>query len=350
MVLNLFYAEPDEDRWFPYDRYPRRIVRRLVRGKPRPGGQTRVFLNLLAGLDEIGVAYRVNDYRHASRHPEELACIIGKPFVLDKIDWRNPILFGAAVFSHPIDDPNIFERRPVRKILVPGPWMRKMCEPYWGGRVEAWPVGIDTRAWCPHDGDKPIDVLIYNKVLWDRSRQQECLVRPLRETLEAGGHSYLELRYGHYREEDFHAALRRCKSMIFLCEHETQGIAYQQALACGVPILAWDQGGPWRDPSYFPGKVVFSPVSSVPYWDERCGRRFSSAQDFPEQWKRFWAAVDAGEYQPRDYILENLTLATCARKYADIARGLQHSAGDDVVAPVNAPAHGGGKTVDGDGP
>jgi hypothetical protein len=47
--LNLFYEELDRDRLFPYDRHPRRMIRRLVRGKPKPGGQTRVFLNLCCG-------------------------------------------------------------------------------------------------------------------------------------------------------------------------------------------------------------------------------------------------------------------------------------------------------------
>lgn len=327
MVLNIFYAEPDNDRWFPYDRYPRRLVRRLLRGKQRPGGQTRVFLNLLAGLDEIGATYRVNDYRHAKRHPDELACIIGKPFVLDKIEWENPILFGASVFSHPTDDPRLFERRPVRKVLVPGPWMKAMCEPYWGKRVEAWPVGIDTALWRPADsGGKTTDVLIYNKILWDRPRQEACLVEPIRAALGAGGHSFTELRYGHYREEDYREALRRCRSMIFLCEHETQGIAYQQALSCDVPILAWDQGGPWRDPSYFPDRVVFAPVSSVPYWDERCGMRFSDALAFPGQWQRFSEGINAGTYHPRDYILDHLTLARCARRYVEIAHEVQDAA------------------------
>jgi hypothetical protein len=55
----------------------------------------------------------------------------------------------------------------------------------------------------------------------------------------------------------------------------TQGIAYQQALSCGVPILARDRGGHSQDPSYYPHKVIFSLVTSVPYSDGRCGRRFS---------------------------------------------------------------------------
>ena len=30
--LNLFYEVPDPDRWLPFDRFARRIVRRLVLG------------------------------------------------------------------------------------------------------------------------------------------------------------------------------------------------------------------------------------------------------------------------------------------------------------------------------
>src|SRR5262249_55780751 len=145
--------------------YPRRVIRRLVRGRPQPGGQKRVFLNLCIGLDRIGVRYRVNDYRHAKKNSQELACIIGKPCVLGKMEWKNPIVFGPSIYSHPLDDPQLCERLPVKKILVPGPWMRDMCKPYWGDAVEAWPVGIYTEKWRPSEIEhKAIDVLIYDKV------------------------------------------------------------------------------------------------------------------------------------------------------------------------------------------
>jgi glycosyltransferase involved in cell wall biosynthesis len=318
-MLNVFYEEPDGDRWLPFDRYPRRMIRRLVRGKPRPGGQSRVFLNLCAGLDRIGTRYRINDYGHAKSHPRELVCIIGKPYVLDKIQWKNPILFGAAVNSHPIDDLRLLERLPVRKILVPGPWMKDMCEPYWGGAIRAWPVGIDTDLWRPSVPEQKIyDVLLYDKVRWKHEHYNSLLLDPIREVLRKNGHTFLEMRYGYYCEEDFLAALSRCRTMIFLCEHETQGIAYQQALSCGVPILAWDRGGPWQDPAYFPDKVVFEPVTSVPYWDERCGRRFTGSSDFEMEWNMFWDAVNAKRYRSRDYILEHLTLEKCAWDYLNI--------------------------------
>ena len=127
-MLNLFYEEPEYDRWFRFDRYPRRLLRRFIRGKLRLGGHARVFLNLRAGLDRIGVPYRVNDYRHALANPDEIACIIGQPYVLDKVKWKNPIIFGAAIHSHPIEDVDLLRRLPVQKILAPGPWMKSMCE------------------------------------------------------------------------------------------------------------------------------------------------------------------------------------------------------------------------------
>ncbi|WP_404786662.1 glycosyltransferase [Altericista sp. CCNU0014] len=322
--LNLFYEEPDPDRWLPYDRYPRRIIRRIVRGKPRPGGQTRVFLNLCAGLDKLGVAYRVNDYRYIQKHADEVACIIGKPHILDKIHWKNPILFGAAVFSHPTDDLNLFDRLPVRRMLVPGEWMRKMCEPYYGDRVLSWPIGIDTDHWLPmKPDDKTIDVLLYDKVRWEHDKYEEELIQPIYKKLSDLGLSVETIRYGSYKEEDFHHLLDRSKGMIFLCEHETQGIAYQQALACNVPILAWDRGGLWQDPSYYPHKVQFTEVSSVPYWDDRCGIKFQEISDFYDKLTDFIDKLQLQHFAPREFILENLTLEKCARQYIEIHENLQ---------------------------
>ena len=318
--LNLFYQEPNPDRWLPFDRFARRAVRRLVRGPAAVGGQKRVFLNLCKGLDLLGVTYRVNDYRYAGAHPSEAVGIIGKPQVLDEIEWQNPILFGAAVFSHPLHDPEILRRRPVKKILVPGEWMRQMWEPAFGDRVVSWPVGIDTKAWTPATGpalEARGEILLYDKIRWQHERYEASLLGPVRNSLEACGLTVSEIRYGFYQEADFRARLDRCKAMVFLCEHETQGLAYQQALACGVPILAWDDEGFWRDPEFYPARVQFGPISSVPYWDDRCGTKFRTAEEFGPRLEEFLIRLDRKEFAPRDYILMNLTLEQCARRYVE---------------------------------
>jgi hypothetical protein len=275
----------------------------------------RVFLNLCAGLDSLGVAYRVNNYGYSRRNPAEPVGIVGKSHVLDKNPWRNPILFGASVFSHPVDDPNLLRRLPVELILVPGEWYRRMFEPYYGEKVKAWPVGIDTDKWTPKQKEVSHDFLIYDKVRWDHNRYEKELKEPIRSELRRRGLSFDEIRYGFYREEEFRKKLEKCRAMIFLCEHESQGIAYQQALSCGVPILAWDRGGEWQDPSYYPHKVKFGPVTSVPYWDPQCGIKFKIIEEFSTHLEEFLEMQKKEYFNPRDYILKNLTLKKSAECY-----------------------------------
>jgi hypothetical protein len=321
MMLNLFFEDKD-DRWFPGDRHLRRISRRLLFGKPRINGQMRVFLNLCAGLDRLGIGYRVNDYGYIQEHPDELACIIGRSFVLNKIQWKNPILLGVAAYNHPLDDPGLFDRLPVKTVLVPGGWYADMFRPYWPNTA-VWPVGIDTDIWQPsREPEKTVDVLLYDKIHWERDRFSSELIEPIREQLKKQGRSVSEIRYGEYKEQDYQAALSRCRTMIFLCQHESQGIAYQQALSSGVPVFAWDPGGAWKDPDYFPHKVRYEPVSSVPYWDDRCGMKFVDIATFEAAWPKFWTESSAGGFKPRQYVLDNLTLEKRARQYYEIAEGI----------------------------
>ncbi len=315
-ALNLFYQEPEPDRWVKWDRYPRRMVRRILRGAKKVGGQERVYLNLKAGLRILGVDFRENDFRYARKNPEEPVGIVGKPCVLDLMRWENPILFGASVMSHPVDDPDLMRRLPVRRILVPGEWMRRMCEPFWGGSVKAWPVGIDTDRWMPAvEHSKDLDVLVYNKVRWENDRYEAELLEPIRKELSRRRLRAAEIRYGGYREAEFQDLLGRVKAMVFICEHETQGLAYQEALSMGIPILAWDRGGDWRDPAYYPDRVRYGPVSSVPYWDARCGEKFGGGEEFRAALQVFWDRLTQGVYDPRSYILENLGLEKCASEY-----------------------------------
>ncbi len=314
--LNLFYEESDSDRWVRLDRYPRRMVRWALRGPKQPGGTMRVYLNLCDGLDRLNVPYRVNDYGYIHENPHELACVIGQPHVLAKIPLETPILFGTSIYNHPSDDPDLLRRRKICRVLVPSPWVERMFSTVWPGNISVWPSGIDTDHWSPSKrSNKDVDVLIYDKVVRHRSRYMRTIVEPLLDELRRRRLSVETLRYGYYREERLHDLSRRTRAMIYLSHHETQGLAAQQMLASDVPLLAWDQGGLWKDPKYAPHLVRFGPVTSVPYWDERCGMKFKGGADLQSAFDRFWFGVEAGLYAPREMIAERLTLEGQAMAY-----------------------------------
>lgn len=316
--LNLFYHDgSDSDRWLPFDRYPRAVIRRLVRGPRRILGLERVFLNLMAGLDKIGAPYRVNDYRHLRSHPDEVACVLGKPHLLDRFGPKTPIIFGPAVHNHPIDAPDLFTEHNILGVVVACEWQRQMFSVNWGDKVHAWPVGIDTDRWVPTP-DKDVDVLVYEKIRCHPERDRAQVRDPILESLGKTNLKVARIAYGHYQEKDFEALLRRTRTMVFLCEHETQGIALQQAMSCGIPVFAWDLGGVWQDTDYYPHRVVFSPVTSAPYWDDRCGMKFQDAAGFDAGFDAFWSAASSGRFDPRAFIVENFTLAARSKAFVDL--------------------------------
>jgi len=318
--INLFYEEPDPDRWAPFDRYPRRLIRRLVRGARQPCGAMRVFLNRKAGLDRIGVPYRVNNYRHLRNNPEDLACLVGKPHLLERIPQQTPLLFGTSIYNHPIDDELLPNRHLLRQVLVPSQWVRAMFSAVWPGLVTVWPVGIDTARWAPSPSEpKDVDILVYDKIYRRREEHEREVIEPLMAELRRYGLVVEYLRYGSYVEWELLALSKRVRSMVYLSHHETQGIAVEQMLSSGVPVFAWDPGGDWQNVEYLLRGVRFSPVTSVPYWDERCGVKFTGVSDLAPRFAQFWHGVKTEAFSPRDMIIDNkLTLETAAEAYADI--------------------------------
>jgi hypothetical protein len=183
-------------------------------------------------------------------------------------------------------------------------------------------VGIDTDRWAPSAGEsrKTIDVVVYEKLFRERERHQVELVEPMMADLRRRGLSVYYLRYGSYRERELMALSQTTRSMIYLSPHETQGIAVEQMLSANVPVMAWDPGGDWQSLEYLLRGVRYRPVTTVPYWDERCGEKFTSAADFSDAFSRFWRGVETEAFAPRQMILDKgLTLEAAAQAYVALA-------------------------------
>ncbi len=314
--LNLFYQEPFEaGRWLSQYRRPRQALRWLGM-RNRLSGFRQLTRQLRLGLQRAGIEHRLNEFGHANHHPDEPIGFLGKTSLLRRWKPANPAVFGPCMLDHPRDFVHLLEDFEVRAYLVPSAWVRDMFAPYFGDRVRIWPVGIDLDRWRDLSQErKTVDFLVYEKFLWDRPEKQRTILRPILEKLDALGYSTTLLHCGSYTHAEYEAGLRRSRWMVFLCEHETQGQAYQQALACNVPVLAWDQGV-WLDPKASEYERESLPASSVPYFSEACGMTFRAPEHFPARLDDFVANQDA--YRPRQFISSRLELVESARCYADI--------------------------------
>jgi hypothetical protein len=329
-----FVSEPERDRWVRGDRLVRPLIRRVVRGPSEPGGIDKVFINLCLGLDRLGISYEVNLPFDRLRDDDRVGVVGRCRLALQGYHRTNPVVAGSALMTHPSEWPTLCEDYPVVAYLQPCEWCNALYLPFYGDRCRVWPVGIDTYSWTPIDrGKKRYDFLIYDKIRWQRDILLPRLLDPIKLALERKSLSFMEIRYGFYKEKQYKEALQNCRSMIFLCEHEGQGLACQECLASDVPVLAWDQG--WcLDPNRFAWGVPNIPATSVPYFGERCGLRFRGVEEFPEKLAEF---LDRRPHMaPRDYILENLTLEKCARDYLQILNDVP--TGRKAMATISAAA------------
>ena len=310
-MISIIYRE-EKDRWIKGDRHVRPLVRKLLRGAPaRQSGMQKVVANFLRGLEILGLEYEFNRSLFRSRGSEKIISFgLGMPG-LEGVDRRAPVI-AAIGYPYPQELPELCERYNIKKFLQHSDWvlnLAKSAKIYDDKIFDLWSAGIDTGEWraAGPSVKKDMDVLIYNKIHWDKEQANADLVQPVREFLTAGKYSYAEIAYGGYSPEEYKEKLGRAKAMIFLSAHESQGIAYQECLSSGVPVFAWDPGF-WLDPIRFSYGRPIVQATSVPFFDDRCGATFRDLGQFKQKFGEFFERVRGGGFSPRDFVLENLSV------------------------------------------
>jgi hypothetical protein len=163
-----------------------------------------------------------------------------------------------------------------------------------------WPVGIDTDFFKDSkDDEKQFNFLVYYK------RRSEIELSQVLSFLERKNKSFTIIRYGDYSEDHFLNSIKASKMGIVISGTESQGIAIQEMLSCNLPLLVWDVKD-WQDR----GLPHSCPATSIPYWDALCGEYFLDLNELENTYERF----TSGEYEPRKFILENLSLNSQAQK------------------------------------
>ncbi|MCX2492588.1 glycosyltransferase family 1 protein [Pedobacter sp. PF22-3] len=241
--------------------------------------------------------------------------------VLNNYQQPNKIIAGIGLITHPSNWPTLFKDYPIAVYLQHSPWAANIYNKWYGpNSCKIWPVGIDTNYWQPHKATKSPHILIYVKFLWHQEQNKKELLNPIIDFFEQNAIAYQLITYGDYHIKTYKALLNHSKAMIFLCEHESQGLAYQEAMAMDVPIFAWNQGL-WLDKNRLNwGETEPIAASSVPYFNSTCGDTFKDFDEFKLGFTRFYTKVERGLFKPRDYILNHLTLEKSAERILTIIK------------------------------
>lgn len=318
--LFLFFEGSVTDKWFKGDHKLRKFIKKLLGKRVHfSSGVDNWFLNLCEGLKQNGIKFSVNDYKNLAKSANPVAIVIAPEKILDKIPSHMPIIYGPGICSHPSQ--LNWQKYNIKRLIIPCNWLAEMYKRDMLVQIpfSVQPIGIKTNIWCPLLNSSKDLVIVYDKVRWERETYETDLINPIIDHLIAKfGDKVKVLRYGNYKEADFLYLAQHAMFMVFLCEHETQGFAYQQVLSCDVPIFAWDRGGLWKDPFFYPDKVKFEPVSSVPYWDDSCGSKFLNFDGYLRNYERFYESFTSKHFKPREFILKNLAINKCANNFSEI--------------------------------
>lgn len=219
-------------------------------------------------------------------------------------------IFGPHFFVIPTDNDKIkmidFNQDNLVYIL-PSEWCIDYSKKYnLNINLIPFPFPVNTDRFNEVIGIDKTEVLIYFK-----GRDPNEFNFLIEKIKQKGINNYVIFSYFHrYDENDFINHIRKSKYAIVLDAHESQGFAIEEMMSSNLPLLVWsvtkfNQEYGYNYPPY--------PATTIPYWDERCGEFFHEAHEFDDKFELFISKLDT--YKPRDYVIENLSVDVCAKRF-----------------------------------
>ena len=266
-------------------------------------GPHKVVDNLIKSLDQEKIDYAINEEKYEHNFLIQYDAIAHEKH--SKIEQETTII-GPQVWLFDgygqflIENQNYY-----KKLIAPSQWVKdkfinKFNLPE--NKVAVWPVGIEE---FDNIREPSYDCLIYFK------RRDESELSAVKTFLVSRGLSYRMVEYGGYDEIGFRNLINQAKFCFLINGTESQGIAVQEIMSMGVPIIAWDIKE-WLDQ----GEEYRVPATSVPFWDERCGEKFYSIDKLGETFDNFYATIN--DYDPKAYVKENLSFESSVKTLLDI--------------------------------
>jgi len=268
-------------------------------------GPHKVVDNLIKSLEQEKIEYAINEekYEHnflvqydATAH-EKHSKIEQDTTIIGPQVW---MFDGYGQFL--IENQNYY-----KKIIAPSEWVKNKFITKFNlpeDKLAVWPVGIEQ-----FDNTREVnyDCLIYFK------RREQKELDAVKQFLDSKNLTYKMVQYGGYGEDGFKQLVNSAKFCFLINGTESQGIAVQEIMSMGVPIIAWDIKE-WLDQ----GEAYRVPATSVPFWDERCGEKFFTVDEMGETFDNFYARIN--DYNPKDYVHDKLSFKSSVNTLLDILK------------------------------
>lgn len=264
-------------------------------------GPGKVAKNLVLGLNKLDVEFNINPDKVSSSDKIislQRTGIMNTPHITQSI-------IGPNICILPIENSIVMGQK-YKKMIVPSKWVKdKYMRWLPEDKLFVWAVGIDTDLFTDSSThSKTNDCLIYFK---NRSHKD---LETVKEFLMSKNQSFQVITYGSYNETQFIDTIRRSRYGIVIGNTESQGIAIQEMMSSNLPLLVWDTII-WDGKG--PNHLV--PSTTVPYWSDECGIKFTDFSELKEKHTIFLEKINS--FNPRNYILNNLTLEKKAKDLID---------------------------------
>ena len=268
-------------------------------------GPHKVVNNLIKSLEQEKINYAINEEKYEHNFLVQYDATAHEKH--SKIE-QNTTIIGPQVWLFDgygqflIDNQNYY-----KKIIAPSEWVKNKFITKFNlpeEKLAVWPVGIEE---FNNIREPNYDCLIYFK------RRDQSELDAVKQFLDNKNLSYKMVEYGGYGEDGFKQLVNSAKFCFLINGTESQGIAVQEIMSMGVPIIAWDIKE-WLDQ----GEAYRVPATSIPYWDDRCGEVFFNIDDLEVTFSKFYATLD--QYDPKAFIKDNLSFECSVKTLLDILR------------------------------
>ena len=217
-----------------------------------------------------------------------------------------------ALFADECD--SILQMPEIDLVIIPSEWTRDFYRdvPSLMAKSRVCTCGVDTRYWQPTGRHREQTAVVYWKSGDERFCEEvEAIVRQCGLSVRR-----VRSRHGEHRiftQADYRSLLDESVVAVFLSTFETQGIALAEAWSMNVPTLVWDPRGDaeWQGRTFTSG-------SSAPYLTPATGAAFGELDELKPALDR--ALQSCAVFQPREWVLANMTDAVCSKKLFELIK------------------------------